>query len=96
MKNNYTIHGTSHFSTQLKKCKKSLPRQKIEQVFFILSASPFNVILRTHKVQSRRNGIAYSSSVTGNIRIIWNIDKTNSTIILLDIGTHSGSHKVYK
>ena len=96
MKNNYTLQPTHHFDAQFKRYKKSLPRTKIERIFFVLSTNPFDVSLKTHKVLSRISGVAYSSSVTGDIRIIWHIDKPNSALILLDIGTHSGSHKIYK
>ncbi len=60
-----------------------------------LEINPFDRHLRTHKVNSVKGEDAYSSRVTGDIRIIW-IVQDSQIIILLDVGGHSGSKKVYK
>lgn len=62
-----------------------------------LAENPKNPSLRSHKVNTLAYGQRWSSSVTGDIRIIWDYDSENRLIILLlDIGGHSGTHKVYK
>ena len=71
-------------------------QEKVQEVLKILVEDPFHSKLKTHKVQITNYGIVYSSSVTKDIRIIWDFEKEKVTIILLDIGGHSGSKGVYK
>lgn len=72
-------------------------RGKIIKVHELLSIDPQNPALKSHKVNAINFGLAWSSSVTGDIRIIWNYDEQNKLVILiLTIGSHSGSSKVYK
>jgi len=62
-----------------------------------LSLDPTHPSLRSHKVNTPDYGVSWSSRVTGDIRIIWKYGSSERLIILLlDIGGHSGSHKVYK
>lgn len=62
-----------------------------------LALNPTHPALHSHKVNTLAYGQRWSSSVTGDIRIIWDYDGGNRLIILLlDIGSHSGTHKVYK
>lgn len=62
-----------------------------------LAENPKHPSLHSHKVNTLAYGQRWSSSVTGDIRIIWDYDSENKLIILLlDIGGHSGTHKVYK
>ena len=62
-----------------------------------LSINPAHPSLRSHKVNTPDYGERWSSWVTGDIRVIWDYDKKERLLILLlDIGGHSGSHKVYK
>lgn len=55
-----------------------------------------NSNLRTHTVNSKLYKEAYPSRVTKDIRIIWIFDGERNGIMLLSIGGHSGSAKVYK
>lgn len=71
-------------------------QEKIQEILKILVDNPFNSKLKTHKVQITSYGIVYSSRITQDIRIIWNIENDKVTIVLLDIGGHSGSKGVYK
>ena len=71
-------------------------QQKIQEILKVLVDNPFHSRLKTHKVQITSYGIVYSSSITKDIRIIWDFEKEKVTIILLDIGGHSGSKGVYK
>lgn len=62
-----------------------------------LSLNPIYPSLRSHKVNTPDYGIRWSSWVTEDMRIIWDYDENERlVIVLLDIGMHSGSHKVYK
>ena len=62
-----------------------------------LSFDPTHSSLNSHKVNTLHYGVRWSSWVTGDIRVIWDYDEDHRLIILLlDIGSHSGSHKVYK
>jgi mRNA-degrading endonuclease YafQ of YafQ-DinJ toxin-antitoxin module len=67
------------------------------EVFNKLSKNPSDPSLKTHKIFMPNNTYRYSSSVTGDIRIIWNydIDGIIQFIELIDIGGHSGKSGVY-
>ncbi len=72
-------------------------QKRIQKVLRQLAQNPSYPSLKTHKVTTRNYGEKWSSWVTGDIRIIWDYDSENRlTILLLDIGGHSGTHKVYK
>lgn len=72
-------------------------RIKVEKVVHLLEVNPFYPGLRTHKVSTRKYGEMYSSRVTGDLRIIWSFDKSDTVrILLLDLGGHSGKKKVYQ
>jgi mRNA-degrading endonuclease YafQ of YafQ-DinJ toxin-antitoxin module len=78
-------------STNLKLVKK------IDKVLQLLEIDPKNPSLHSHQVNAKNFGRAWSSSVTGDIRIIWNYDQRNKLVILvLTLGSHSGGDKVYK
>jgi len=53
------------------------------------------VSLKTHKVFISDYGKVYSSNVTGDIRVIWSLEETY-VLLLLDIGGHEGSTRVYR
>jgi mRNA-degrading endonuclease YafQ of YafQ-DinJ toxin-antitoxin module len=86
-----------------KKLQKLLKNNKILQVRFDIvinkiSQDPFEVSLRTHKVNSKLFGEKYSSSLTLDLRIIWDFDKTTNELEIIDIfdvGGHSGNNSVY-
>ena len=62
-----------------------------------LAIDPKHPSLKTHKADTKNYGEKWSSWVTGDIRIIWDYDSENRLIIiLLDMGKHSGTHKVYR
>lgn len=70
--------------------------KKLNKTLKILAQEPFYPSLHTHKVISKNFGEQYSSRVTGDIRIIWCFHENHVlTLLVLDIGTHSGSHRVY-
>ncbi len=72
-------------------------QKRIQTVLKLLKQSPSYPSLKTHKTSTKSFGEKWSSWATGDIRIIWDYDNKNRLIILLlDIGGHSGTHKVYK
>lgn len=72
-------------------------QKRVQKVFKLLRLDPFYPSLKTHKANTKNYGEKWSSFVTGDIRIIWDYDSEDRlVIILLDIGKHSGTHKVYK
>ena len=75
-----------------KKDKKIV--EKIEKTLLELGNNPFKRSLGTHKVKTKDSGIAYSTRVTGDLRVIWKFEK-GKIILILAIGGHSGKHSVY-
>lgn len=95
----YTLRPAVFFERQYKKIIKhnEILRSKVEKTFLLLKENPLHTSLRTRKVSTPSHGVRYSSRVTGDIRIIWDYDSSDELVILLlDIGGHSGSRKVYK
>ncbi len=90
---------TKNFDEAYKKLikgNKQLER-KTKKALHFLEEDPFYPSLKTHKANTKGDGEKWSSWVTGDLRIIWDYDSKNRLIILLlDIGKHTGSHKVYK
>lgn len=95
----YKIRVTKHFERRYKLLVKrnSLLESKIRRVFKILRIDPFYKGLYTHKVDALYFGTHYSSSVTRNVRIIWDFSEAMSNeILIFTIGGHEGKQKVYK
>lgn len=72
----------------------NLLREKYKKAIQLLSTNPHPNSLKSHKVVLRSIGEAFSSRISGDLRIIWIWGKDN-TIYLLDTGGHSGKNKVY-
>ena len=71
--------------------------KRVDKVLQLLEIDPKNPSLHSHQVNAKNFGRAWSSSVTGDIRIIWNYDQQSKLVILiLTLGSHSGGDKVYK
>ena len=98
MSNKYHLEFTKKSARKYKKLtiKNIHLQEKIQETLKVLVDNPFHSKLKTHKVQITNYGIVYSSRITQDIRIIWELEKEKVTIILLDIGGHSGSKAVYK
>ena len=98
MSNKYQLEVTKKAARKYKKLttKNMHLQEKIQEVLKLLVDNPFHSKLQTHKVPITNYGIVYSSSVTKDIRIIWEFERERITIVLLDIGGHSGSKGVYK
>jgi len=70
---------------------------KVEKTLNLLKTNFSYPSLRTHKANTIKYGLKFSSSVTDDIRIIWDFDKNNNLVIrALDIGKHSGKFRIYK
>lgn len=62
-----------------------------------ISQDPFYPSLKTHKVDTKKYDKVFSSSISGDVRIIWIFNKDQElTILILETGTHSGNNKIYK
>jgi len=95
----YELISTDAFKHSLIKILKGDQKlkKKILKTLRLLRQNPHYPSLRSHKVNTRFLGERWSSWVTGDIRIIWDFENGNRlTILLLDIGSHSGTHKIYK
>ncbi len=70
---------------------------KIVKILLKMENDPFYPSLKTHQVSlTKYDKKVWSSSITGDIRIIWTFDNENNLIILLlNIGGHSGTNSVY-
>ena len=68
----------------------------INNVLLLLADDPRDARLKSHKVIDRDGEPAFSSEVTGDLRIVWTYGETPNTLVLLDFGGHSGSKKVYR
>lgn len=95
----YQLAPSRYFLKKSKKFVKNNRRhqQKLEHTLKTLSQNPFSLSLKTHRVSHKITGKAFSSWVTGEIRVIWDFTKDNQPIILLiDLGGHSGKNKIYR
>jgi len=72
-------------------------KKRLKTALEKLAMNPSHPSLNSHKVNTRNYGVRWSSWVTGDVRIIWDyIHEDRLVILLLDIGKHSGTHKVYR
>jgi len=72
-------------------------RKYVEKTLILLEKDPCASALGSHKVIWKQGKKAFSSSVTGDIRIIWDYHYGQAHILdILDIGGHEGGKKVYK
>lgn len=94
----YTLEFAPTFNRSYKKVVKDnvLLQKRLEKVLKLLVQNPRQLSLHTHKVDSKDFKDVWSSRVTGDIRIIWEYDKNYTFhILVLKVGGHSGSNKVY-
>ncbi len=92
------VFSRSYEANLAKITKRNLQlKLRLLKIHELLSLDPHHPTLKTHKVDALKFGDAWSSSVNGDIRIIWKYDENERLIILvLNIGSHSGKSKVYK
>ncbi|MBU1088366.1 type II toxin-antitoxin system RelE/ParE family toxin [Patescibacteria group bacterium] len=94
-------HNLRFTKTYIRKYKKLTKNNKklkkqISKTLELLSSDPRNPSLKSHKVYAKEFGLRLSSSVSADLRVIWDYDQNSQLIILiLTIGTHSGKNRVY-
>jgi addiction module RelE/StbE family toxin len=75
---------------------RRLSKEDLHKVLNSLRVDPFNHELRTHKVNHYLTGACWSSRITTDLRLLWNLTDDKVCINLLEIGGHSGKYNVYK
>lgn len=88
----HQLKRTKLFTEKSRKITKGNAKviKALQKSLHQMQEDPFYKSLKTHKVQSKRDGIRYSNRVTGDIRIIWDFDENDTVILILfDIGGHS-------
>ena len=93
----YSLHTTSEYGRDIRRIfrKDVKLARKILSCIKKIRVNPFDASLGTHRVLLPSLGRVFSSRVNGDIRIIWTLHDRN-IILLLRIGGHSGSSKVYR
>lgn len=95
----YRFNRTNHFKRKYKKLayRNSILNKAVTNALVRLASDPFDLSLRTHRVISVLGQSAWSSMVSGDIRIIWEFNGIDLSFInLIDIGGHSGKRRVYR
>jgi mRNA-degrading endonuclease YafQ of YafQ-DinJ toxin-antitoxin module len=95
----FSLNYTNEFAGKVKKLirKNQLFKIAIKKALSLLEINPFYPSLHSHKIITKDSASAFSSRVTGDIRIIWNYNKNKTEVIdIVDIGGHEGKDKVYK
>lgn len=95
----FTLIFTENFDETYKQVVKGNKQaeKRVKKTLHLLAQNPQHPSLKTHRATTRNYGEKWSSWTTGDIRIIWDYDTNERLVIfLLDIGKHSGTHKVYK
>jgi len=89
----FKINPTDKFKKKAAKLIKKTPKlkSKIESTLKILVENPFYPSLKSHKVNDSKGRQAFSSYVTGDLRILWDYSQNHIQVLdILDIGGHSG------
>jgi mRNA-degrading endonuclease YafQ of YafQ-DinJ toxin-antitoxin module len=94
----YELETTSYFRKKYRKLtsKNSELITRVEKTLNQLAKNPKHKNLKSHKIMSAEYGEVISSSVTGDIRILWKKIDEKLILLLLDIGGHSGGSRVYR
>ena len=88
---------TAKKSKKLLKKNPSLQKD-MDKTVTKLEQNPFDPTISTHKVNSKRFGEKYSSTITGDLRFIWDFNELELKITIIEIfniGGHKGSKGVY-
>ena len=94
----FTLSLKSRFQRDYRRLTRrdSSLEAKLDEVLLLLADNPRDARLKSHKVTDRNGEPAFSSEVTGDLRIIWTYGDTPNSLVLLDFGGRSGSKKVYR
>lgn len=91
----FTLRRSPRFVRKLKKDRTL--QEPFFEVFEQLERDPTARTLRSHKVLDADGKPAFSSYVTGDLRVIWRYAEDERDVLdLTDVGGHSGSKKVYR
>jgi mRNA-degrading endonuclease YafQ of YafQ-DinJ toxin-antitoxin module len=89
----FRLEPTKYFKKKYDKLIKNqkVLESKIRSILQKLSLNPNTSSLHSHKVNSPKFGNCFSSSITGDLRIIWQYNQNQEIEIidLLDIGGHN-------
>jgi mRNA-degrading endonuclease YafQ of YafQ-DinJ toxin-antitoxin module len=89
----------TQYARKAKLLKKNSQLAKvIDKAFDKLKNNPFEISLKTHKVNSKNFGLKFASRINGDLRFIWDFNDQTSEIEIieiLDIGGHDGGDGVY-
>ena len=93
----YLINTTKRVDKKIQKIIRNDKKldKRLRKVFRQLEMDPFYKGLKTHKVNTPKWEMAYSSRVTGDLRLLWYLYQNNLLILIIDIGGHEGSKSVY-
>jgi mRNA-degrading endonuclease YafQ of YafQ-DinJ toxin-antitoxin module len=96
-KEKYSLNTSSRVDKKIQKLIKGDKKldKRLRKVFRQLEVNPFYKGLKTHRVYTPKWEEAYSSRVTGDLRLIWYLYEDNLLILIIDIGGHEGSKSVY-
>ena len=95
----FTLRPLSRYRRNLKKLiqKDRALAERVRRVLIRLATDPRDPSLRSHKVTADDGATAFSSEITGDLRLIWRYAEDEVDIIdLVNIGGHSGAKKVYQ
>lgn len=92
----FKLEFTSKAIRSIRKYIKSESKleQKFINTFEQLATDPFAHNLSTHKISSKKYGTAYSSRISGDLRVLWQIKQTR-ILLIVTVGSHSGKRGVY-
>ena len=84
----YQQTAAKEFLKKAKKFVKKNPQnqKRLRKTLDLLLKNPYSISLKTHKVNHRLCGSAFSSWVTGDVRIIWDFVDNKQKILLIDLG----------
>ena len=93
----YDLDLTDKFKSKYRKLvvRNQQLKEKTGLILQKLQENPFQKSLKTHKVYVSQFGEVFSSRLTGDLRLLWSMQKDICLILLLDIGGHSGNRRVY-
>ena len=95
----FTLLPLPRFTRKYKKLvrRDAQLEARFRQVFEKLAANPRDPAIGSHKVTAWDGKPAFSTEVTGDLRITWRYSTTEVEVIdLVDTGGHSGAKKVYR
>ena len=95
----FILHFKNKFLKKEKKLTKNnhILKKAVDETIGLLEINPKNPALKSHKIKDINGDFAFSSTITGDIRLIWNYQEGRAHILdILDIGGHEGKNKVYK